>query len=160
MFSVVFIPPPPSNQPRHAMFGSSSLNLTLYRQCSLAYPYDWRGFVGAKKKMSVGLLVFSPLWYIHTLIFMAMRIAERSSINSNSAHSVKKHTQNLYKYTILKCCFHNILCTGKYTAVSNLNQREQIRLFDERIFYNTGNIRWDPSSSSSSVSSSSILSSS
>jgi hypothetical protein len=28
--------------------------------------------------------------------------------------------------------------------VSNLNQREQIRLFDERIFYNTGNIRQEP----------------
>ncbi len=72
---------------------------------------------------------------------MAESIAERSSINSKSAHSVKRHTQNLNNYTILKCCFHNILCTGKYTAVSNLNQREQIRLFDERIFYNTGNIR-------------------
>jgi hypothetical protein len=77
-----------------------------------------------------------------------MRIAERSFINSYNAHSVKSHakqdktpTQNLKIYTILKFCFHNILCTGKYTAVSNLNQREQIRLFDERIFYNTGNIR-------------------
>ncbi len=29
--------------------------LTLYRRCGLAYPYDWRGFVGTKKKTSVGL---------------------------------------------------------------------------------------------------------
>ncbi len=31
------------------------------RGCGLAYPYDWRGFVGAKKKTSMGLLVFNPL---------------------------------------------------------------------------------------------------
>lgn len=31
--------------------------------------------------------------------------------------------------------------TGKYTAVSSLNQREQMKLFDETIFYNTGDIR-------------------
>jgi hypothetical protein len=36
--------------------------LTLYRRCGLDYPYDRRGFVGAKKKTSVGLLVFNPLW--------------------------------------------------------------------------------------------------
>jgi hypothetical protein len=28
----------------------------------LAYPYDWRGFVGPKKKTIVGVLVFNPLW--------------------------------------------------------------------------------------------------
>ncbi len=27
--------------------------LTLYRRCGLAYPHDWRGFVGVKKKMSI-----------------------------------------------------------------------------------------------------------
>jgi hypothetical protein len=27
-----------------------------------ACPYDWRGFVRSKKKTSVGLLVFNPLW--------------------------------------------------------------------------------------------------
>ncbi len=27
-------------------------------QCGLAYPYDWRGFVGTTKKTSVGLIVF------------------------------------------------------------------------------------------------------
>jgi hypothetical protein len=29
----------------------------------IAHPYDWRGFVGAKEKTSVGLLVFNPLWW-------------------------------------------------------------------------------------------------
>jgi hypothetical protein len=97
-----------------------------------------------------GTLYIYVYFVQHTDIYGdEMRTAERSSINSDSAHSVKKHTQNLNKYTILKCCFHHVLCIGKYTAVSNLNQREQIRLFDERIFYNTGNIRQDPSSSSS-----------
>ena len=33
------------------------------------------------------------------------------------------------------------LHVGKYIAVSTLNQREQMRLFDERIFYNTGDVR-------------------
>jgi hypothetical protein len=46
-----------------AVFGSyqSSLysELTLYRQCGLAYPYDWRDFVGDKKKTSIGLSVFN-----------------------------------------------------------------------------------------------------
>ncbi len=32
------------------------------RRCGLAYPYDWRGFMGAKKKTSVGLLVFNTPW--------------------------------------------------------------------------------------------------
>jgi hypothetical protein len=30
---------------------------TCYRRCGLAYPYDWIGFVRAKKKTSVGHLV-------------------------------------------------------------------------------------------------------
>jgi hypothetical protein len=30
--------------------------------CGLAYPYDWRGFVRAKQKTSVDLLLFNPLW--------------------------------------------------------------------------------------------------
>jgi hypothetical protein len=46
----------------------STLNLTLYRGCGLAYPYDWRGFVGAKKKMSVGLFsIQSSLVQKHTV---------------------------------------------------------------------------------------------
>ncbi len=44
--------------PRHAVFGSylSSLFslITLYHRCGLAFPYDQRGFVGAKKKTGVG----------------------------------------------------------------------------------------------------------
>jgi hypothetical protein len=36
--------------------------VTLYRRCGLAYPYDWRGLVGIKKKMSVGL----PVLILHT----------------------------------------------------------------------------------------------
>ncbi len=37
--------------------------LLLYRRCGLAYPYEWRGFVGPKKKTRVSLLVFNPLWF-------------------------------------------------------------------------------------------------
>ncbi len=49
-FSVVFTPPPPSHH------GSVWLLPVIeYRGFRLAYPYDWRGFVGAKKKASVGL---------------------------------------------------------------------------------------------------------
>ncbi len=32
--------------------------LTLYHGLELAYPYDWRGFVEAKKKTRMSLLVF------------------------------------------------------------------------------------------------------
>jgi hypothetical protein len=46
-----------------SVFGSylSSLYsyLELYRRCGLAYSYDWRGFVGAKKKTSLCLAVFN-----------------------------------------------------------------------------------------------------
>jgi hypothetical protein len=37
--------------------------LTLYCRCGLAYLYDWRGFVGAKKKTSMGLSVFNSSMY-------------------------------------------------------------------------------------------------
>ncbi len=33
---------------------------TPYRGCGLAYPYDQRGFMGAKKKTSVGIVVLIP----------------------------------------------------------------------------------------------------
>ncbi len=58
MHFVVFTPPPFSHH-------CSIFNyLSLYRGCGLAYPYDWRGFVGAKKKTSVGLLLMLiPRWY-------------------------------------------------------------------------------------------------
>jgi hypothetical protein len=32
----------------------------LYLGCGLTYPFDWRGFVGTKKKTGMGLLVFIP----------------------------------------------------------------------------------------------------
>jgi hypothetical protein len=34
--------------------------VTVYCRCRLVYQYDWRGFLGPKKKTSV-LLVFNPL---------------------------------------------------------------------------------------------------
>jgi hypothetical protein len=40
---------------------SCTASNTVYRRCGLPYPNDGRGFVGAKKKTSVGLLVFNPL---------------------------------------------------------------------------------------------------
>ncbi len=54
-------PPQPPWQFLAPYFSSLYSQLTLYRQCRLAYPYDWKGFVGVKKKTSVGLLVFNPL---------------------------------------------------------------------------------------------------
>jgi hypothetical protein len=44
-----------------ALFGSYLSSLYSYRGCGLAYPYDWRGFVGAKKKTRVDLSVFNPI---------------------------------------------------------------------------------------------------
>ncbi len=35
--------------------------LTLRRRCGLAYPYDWRGSMGAIKKTSVGFLFNSSM---------------------------------------------------------------------------------------------------
>jgi hypothetical protein len=41
--------------------------LTLYRRWGLAYPYDWRGFVGPKKKTSAaGLSVFNSSMGLRT----------------------------------------------------------------------------------------------
>ncbi len=59
LFSVVFTPPSPPQPPRQCLASNlSSLysSLTLLR-CGLAYPCDWRGLVGARKKTSVGFLV-------------------------------------------------------------------------------------------------------
>ncbi len=61
LFSVVFTRPPYSH---HAVFWfltliSLLLTNTVSRGLACLYPYDWRGFVGAKKKSSVGLLVFN-----------------------------------------------------------------------------------------------------
>jgi hypothetical protein len=39
----------------------------MYRRCGLAYPYDWRGFVGSKKKTSVGLSVSNFSMAFHVL---------------------------------------------------------------------------------------------
>jgi hypothetical protein len=39
----------------------------------LADPYDWRGFVGAKKKTNVDLLVFRSLWLIYTMHYLPHR---------------------------------------------------------------------------------------
>jgi hypothetical protein len=49
LFSVVFTP----SAPRH--------HCNVLFQPLLAYPYDWRGWVGTKIKTSVGLLVFNAL---------------------------------------------------------------------------------------------------
>jgi hypothetical protein len=54
LFSVV---PLPSTTVFDFYLPSFYSEFTLYRGCQLAYPYDWRGFVGTKKKTSVGLLV-------------------------------------------------------------------------------------------------------
>ncbi len=55
LFSVVFIPSPPSL--------SLLLNNTVGLHCRTIY--DWRGFVGPKTKTSVGLLVFNPFCQKH-----------------------------------------------------------------------------------------------
>jgi hypothetical protein len=44
-----------------AMFGVSLLSTNTDHRYMLAYPYYWRGFVGAKMKTSVGPLVLIPL---------------------------------------------------------------------------------------------------
>ncbi len=63
LFSVVFTPPPSATT---AVIDSYLLflysYLTVYRWYGLAYPYDWRVFVGTIKKTSVGFLVYIPCW--------------------------------------------------------------------------------------------------
>ncbi len=58
LLSVVFTPSSPSHHHRSVWLLPviSLFILTLHRGWALAYPYDWRGFVGPKKKTSVGLL--------------------------------------------------------------------------------------------------------
>ncbi len=58
LFYVVFTFPPLSHHSNVWLLPVIS-QLTLYRRCGLAYPYDWRGFVGPKKKTSMGLPVFN-----------------------------------------------------------------------------------------------------
>jgi hypothetical protein len=63
LFSVVFIPPPSSH---HGVFGCLGpiCHLSSLANAGMpTYVYHWKGFVGAKRKTSVGLLVFNPLWY-------------------------------------------------------------------------------------------------
>jgi hypothetical protein len=45
--------------PVYLVFSSPHLS-TLYWHC-IAYSYDWRGFVGTKRKISVGLLLLNSL---------------------------------------------------------------------------------------------------
>ncbi len=64
LFSVVLTPPTLSHYNRVWLLPVISLLLTNTvspGRCGLVYPYVWRGFVGAKKKTSLVLLVFNPL---------------------------------------------------------------------------------------------------
>ncbi len=72
LFSVVFTPPPPPamDETSPSYHGSVwllpvfslLLTNTVSRVCGLAYPYDCRGFVGAKKKTILGHLELVPRW--------------------------------------------------------------------------------------------------
>jgi hypothetical protein len=54
----------PSSPHPSRLYLAPSCHLLLF--ANIAYLYDWRGFVGAKKKTSVGLSVFySSMVYIH-----------------------------------------------------------------------------------------------
>jgi hypothetical protein len=55
LFSVVFTSLSPSHHGCVWLLPVISI-LTLYRLCMLTYAYDWRGFMGANKKTSKGLL--------------------------------------------------------------------------------------------------------
>ncbi len=49
LFSVVFTLPPPANTALFCSYLPSLYSrITLYCGCGLAYPYDWRGFVGLR----------------------------------------------------------------------------------------------------------------
>jgi hypothetical protein len=62
LFSVVFNPSHYGSVWVLPVFSLLLTNTALHRGCGLAYPYDGRGFVGLKKKMIVGLLVFNSFW--------------------------------------------------------------------------------------------------
>jgi hypothetical protein len=53
-------------QPYGSVLFLPVISLLLTNTVSLAYPCDWRGFVGPKKKTSVGLLVLNPLCHSDT----------------------------------------------------------------------------------------------
>ncbi len=86
-------PSPPQTPTPVLRYYMSSLysSLTLYRRWGLAYSKDWRGFVGAKKKTSVSLLVFN------------------SSMEYRGAY--KKYTGQMYVHTTVsyKCLYINKL---------------------------------------------------
>jgi hypothetical protein len=65
LFSVVFTPPLPCHHGGVWLLSAISLLLTntVSPPARAAYPYDWRGFVKAKKKTIVGLSIFSSTLY-------------------------------------------------------------------------------------------------
>ncbi len=59
LFSVVFTPSPPS--PYGSVWAQTVISLLVANTVSPIW-LEWRGFIGPKKKTSVGLLVFNPFW--------------------------------------------------------------------------------------------------
>ncbi len=56
------------------LLGSYFLAPSSVRGCGLAYPYDWRGFVGGKMKTSVGPLYLIPLSFLDLyVVYILMR---------------------------------------------------------------------------------------
>ncbi len=100
--SVVFTPPSPPHLPRQCLASNlSSLysSLTLSR-CGLSYPCDWRGFVGARKKTSVGLLVLKsslvPAENFHKLSGRVWGCGRNSPPPQGLTYRDKKHPQWVY----------------------------------------------------------------
>jgi hypothetical protein len=58
-FGLVFAKHGSINSARQCLASTCHFSELLTNTGGLAYPYDWRGFVEAKKKTSVGLSVFN-----------------------------------------------------------------------------------------------------
>jgi hypothetical protein len=105
--------PPATKAAFDSCLSSLYTELTLYRGGGLAYPYKWRGFVGAKKKTRVGHLVLNPFCLppppppppITTITIPT---------HSNIQHSYKQiHVHKNYQCT---CFFHMALILNGFEA--------------------------------------------
>ncbi len=68
-----------------------------HRRCGLAYPYDWRGFVGPKTKTSLGFLLSNPLFSLSLVIYPSPRILR--DIRQVEGRSYESVSPNIIYFT-------------------------------------------------------------
>jgi hypothetical protein len=101
-----------------AVFGSYLSSLysypSLYRRCRFTYQNDGIGFVGPKKKTSVGLLVFNPLSIQSSLV------STSSFFCNPRVQETQKHTNILTCSRLCRNCYENADFCGTVSLWTHL----------------------------------------